>query len=123
MKRLVINRYVFAGSHHPEVADDVVNGDSIEVIGLAAGQDGRKNLVLFRCRKDEDCMCRRLLKCFEKGIECCLREHVHLIYYIYAVFPDLRRYPHLVHQVLDVLDTVVRRRIEFVDAVGPSFRK
>ena len=123
MKRLVIYRYVFAGSHHPEVADDVVNGNPVEIIGLAAGQDGRKNLVLFRCRKDEDCMCRRLLKCFEKGIECCLREHVHLIYNIYAVFPDLRRYPHLVHQVLDVLDTVVRRRIKFVDTVGPSFRK
>ena len=63
--------------------------------------------MLFCCGKNEDCMCRRFLESLEKCIECGLRKHMDLIDDIYAISSHLRRYTHLIHQGLDVIDTVV----------------
>ncbi len=46
---------------------------------------------------------------------------MHLVDYIDAVFSHLRGNSHLVHQVLDVLNTVVGGGIKLVDAVGTAF--
>ena len=73
--------------------------------------------MLLRRREDEDGVCRRLLQCLEKGVEGSLRQHVHLIYYVDAVFAHLRRYPHLVHQGLDVIHSVIGGGIQFMDTV------
>ena len=45
---------------------------------------------------------------------------MHLVYDVHAVFADLRRDPHLLHQSLDVVDTVVGCRIQLMDAVGTA---
>ena len=117
MKRLVINRDVLVLSNHPKVSHNILYRDSVEVISLTTRKDSRKNLVFLSCSKNEDCMCRRFLKCLQKGVERSLREHVDLIDDIYAVFPNLWRYAHLLHQGLDVLNAIVRRSIKFVDTV------
>ena len=74
-------------------------------------------------RKDEDRVCRRLLQSLEECIEGCLREHMYLVDDIYAVFTDLRRHAHLVHQSLYVLDTIIGSSIEFMDTIRTSFCK
>ena len=107
MKRLVINRDVLVLSNHPKVPHNVLYRDSVEVIGLTTRQDSRKNLVFLSRSKNEDCMCRRFLKGLQEGIERCLREHVDLIDDIHAVFSNLWRYAHLLHQGLDILYAIV----------------
>ena len=123
MKRLVIYRNTFAGCHHPEVPDYVVDRDPVEIICLAPRQDSRKNLMLFCGRKNEYRMCRRFLESLEKCVECRLRKHVDLIDDIHAVSSHLRRYAHLLHEGLDVFDTVIRRCIKLMDTIGAAFSK
>ena len=63
--------------------------------------------MLLGSGKDEDRMRRRLLESLEEGVERRLREHVHLVDDIYAVSSYLRRYADLVHEGLNILDTVI----------------
>ena len=79
--------------------------------------------MLLCCRKDEDCMCRRFLECLEECVERRRRKHVHLVDDIHTVLSDLWRYADLVHKGLDVIYTVVRCGIKFVDTVRPTFGK
>ena len=66
MQGLIVDVNVFLRRYLPEILHDVGNADAVEVVGLAAGEDGRKNLVLLRGRKNEDGMGRRLLQCLEE---------------------------------------------------------
>ena len=91
----------------PEIAHHVGNGDTVEVVGLAARKDGGENLVLFGGAEDEDGVCGRLLEGFEEGVEGLRAEHVHLVDYIHAVPAHLRRDLHLLEQGADVFDAVV----------------
>ena len=77
--------------------------------------------MLFSCSKNEDRMCRGFLKGLEEGVEGSLREHMHLVDDVHAVSSHLRRYAHLIHEGLDILDAVVRSSIELMDAVRASF--
>ena len=76
-------------------------------------------MLLGGC-KDEYGMCRRFLESLEESIEGCRRKHVYLIDDVDAVLPHLRRNLNLLHQVADVIDTVVGSGIQLVDAVGTS---
>ena len=107
MKRLIVNGHTLAGSHHTEVLHDIVDSDPVEIISLTTRQDGRKDLMFLSRSQDEDRMCRRFLESLEEGVESGLREHMDLIDDVYAVLSYLRRYAHLVHECLDVLDSVV----------------
>ena len=117
VQRLVVHRDPLLARDVPQVADDVRHPDAIEIVGLAAAQDGRQDLVLLRRRQDEDGVCRRLLQRLQEGVESRLRQHVHLIDDVHRIASHLRRNLHLVHQRLDVLHAVVGRRIQLVDAV------
>ena len=79
--------------------------------------------MLIRGAKYENRVCRRFLKSFEEGVECRLREHMHLVDDVHAVTANLRRYLDLVHQSLDVIHSVVGCGIEFADAVGAALRE
>ena len=57
--------------------------------------------------KNEDSMCRWLLKSLEECIEGCLREHVDLIDDIDTIPSYLRRDSNLLHKGLDVFNTIV----------------
>ncbi len=69
VERLVVDVDSLFPGHHPEVLHNVVHPDAVEIVGLATGEDGRKNLVLLGGRKDENRVCRRLLKGFKEGVE------------------------------------------------------
>ena len=120
MQAFIIDRNVFPRSDGPQVPDDIGNADAVEIVGLAAGEDGREDLVLLGGGENEDGVCRRLFQRFQEGIERLCGEHVDLIDDVHAVLAHLRRDLHLVHQRLDIFHTVVRGRIQLVDAVGPT---
>ena len=67
--------------------------------------------------KNEYGVCRRLLKCLEEGVERGRGQHVYLIDDIDAVLPHLRRNLHLVHQILDVIHTVVGGGVQFMNTI------
>ena len=90
-----------------EVVDDVLYRHALEVVYLASGYDGRQNLVLLCCGEDENYVLRRFLQCFKEGIECLCREHVHLVYDKHFVLARLRWYACLLHELLDVLHTII----------------
>ena len=118
---LVIDGNPLLSGDVPQVADDVRDADPVEIIGLAAGEDGREDLVLLGRRQDEDGVCRRFLEGLEEGVEGLGAEHMDLVHDIDAVAADLRRDVDLVDEHLDVIDAVVGGRVEFVDAVGTAF--
>ncbi len=123
MQRLLIYAHSLLGGNPAEIAHHVSHTNAVEVIGLATGEYGRYDFVLLRGAENENRVCRRLLKGFEKSIESLLRKHVHLVYDIDAVLAHLRRNLHLFHQQLYVLHAVVGSGIELVDAVGAAFRE
>ena len=117
MEGLLIYGNLLFGGHILEVADDIGDADPAEIVGLASGQDRREHLVLFGGRQNEDGVCGRLLEGLEEGIEGRLGEHVDLIDDVHAVLPDGRGYLYLVEEGLDIVDTVIGCRIQFMDAV------
>ena len=66
MQGLIVDVNVFLRRYLPEILHDIRNADAVEIVSLAAGEDGRENLVLLRGRKNEDGMGRRLLQFFEE---------------------------------------------------------
>jgi hypothetical protein len=48
---------------------------------------------------------------------------MYLVDDIYTVFSHLRRYTDLIHQGLDILDSVVGSRVKFMYAIGTAFCK
>ena len=123
MQAVVVNIHPLAGSYHFEVAHDIRHGNALEIVGLATAQDGRKNLVLFGGRQDENGVCRRFLQGLQERIEGGLGQHVHFIDDVYAVFPHLGRDAHLIDQSLDVVYTIVGRCIQFVNTKRTAFCK
>ena len=107
MQRLIIYVYALLGGDGTQIAHYVRDADAAEVISLAAAQNGREYLVLLGRGKDEDGVCRRLLKGLEKSIEGLRGEHMHLIYDENGILPGLRRNLHQVHQGLDILHAIV----------------
>ena len=53
---LLRSRYILHIAHH------ISNRDTVEIVCLAAREDGRKDLVLLGGGQDEDGVCRRLLE-------------------------------------------------------------
>ena len=123
MQGVVGDIHIFLCRNIFQVADNILHPDAVEIVGLAAGQDGGENLVLLCGGKDEDGILRRFLKCLEKGVEGGLGQHVDLIYDIDAVAANLRRNAHLVGEGTDVLHRVVAGGIQLMDAVGIAFGK
>ena len=86
----------------------VVDGDTIEIVDLTTRQNGWYNLMLLGRSKYKYSMRRWLFQCLQKGIERRCRQHVHLIDDIDAIATDLRRNAHLVNQITDIVNRVVR---------------
>ena len=97
------------------MGSDISRSDAFEIKDLAPGKDGGEDLVFFSCSKNENGMCRRLLQCFEKCIECIGAEHVHLIDDVYFVFSSLWCKTDLFYQVTDIINRIVACSIEFMD--------
>ena len=96
------------------------NADAVEVVGLAAAEDGGEYLVLLGRGEDEDGMCGRFLQSLQEGVEGGRRQHVDLVYDVHGIPAGLGRNLHLVHEVLDVVDPVVGGGVKLVYAVGAA---
>ena len=92
--------------------------DAVEIKNLAPRQNSRQYFVFFGSGQYKDSVGGRFFECFEKSIESSLRQHVHLVDDVDLVLARLWRVTHLVDQVSDVFDRVVRCRVEFVDVEG-----
>ncbi len=123
MQRLIINADALFPGNIPQLLHDIVHRDTVEIISLATGKDGRENFVLLSRGEDENRVLRRFLEGFQESVEGRLRKHVDLVDDVDAVFADLRRDTDLVHEGLDVLDAVVGSCIQLSDAVGTAFRE
>ena len=104
-----------------QLVGNVLNGDALEVVGLTTAQDGGQDFLLLGRTHHENRVVRRLFQRLQKGVECGRREHVNLIDDEDLVTTRLRRYLHLVNQFADIIDRVVRRRIQLIDVVGTLF--
>ena len=96
-----------------QLVHNIGDMDSCEVIDLASREDSGQNLMLLGRCQDKNGVRRRLLERLEKRVESALRQHVHLIYDINAILPHRRRNAHLVGEFADIVNRVVRCRIEF----------
>lgn len=105
----------FVRCHKGKVLGDVVDGDALEIVYLAARQDGGDDLVLLGGGEDEFGIRGRFFKGLEEGVESVLAQHVNLVDDIDLVLADLRWDAHLVNQAADVVNRVVGGSVEFVD--------
>ena len=94
---------------------------AVEVIDLTTRQDGGQNLVFLGRSQDKDGMRGRFLECFEKRVEGRLREHVHLVDDEHLIASHLRRNLHLFDKFADIVDRIVRRRVQFMNVVRTPF--
>ena len=114
-QRLVLILDALLLGHVLQVGHGVLHRHALEVVNLAAAQDGGQDLVLLGGGEDEDDVCRRLLQRLEEGVEGGRREHVHLVDDKHLVASQLRRYARLLHECLDMLHGVVRRGVKLED--------
>ena len=111
------SRHPFAGRDIFQMFHHIGNRDTRKVVYLATGQDGRQDLVLFRRSQNEQGMMGRFLQCFQKRIESCRTQHMHLVDNKDLIFSDWRWNTHLVDQGTDVVNRVIGGCIEFRDII------
>ena len=81
--------------------------EPLKAVALAAGENGRRDLVKLRRRKNKGQMLRRLLKYFEKCVEGGRGEHVHLVNDVHTLFDRNGRKYRLVPKLTHVVNAVV----------------
>ena len=111
----------FLGGDVGEVGHGVLHADALEVVDLAAGQDGGQDFVLLGSGEDEDGVVGRLLQRLEEGVEGGGGQHVHLVDDVDLVFAYLGRDAYLLHQLADVVHGVVGCGVQLVDVVRALF--
>ena len=97
------------------MVDGILRGHPLEVIHLAAAQNGRKNLMLLGGTEDEDNVGRRFLQGLEESIEGRWREHMHLVDDEDRVFARLRRDEDLLAKLADIVNRVIAGSIKLVN--------
>ena len=96
----------------PEARDDVRDREPMEIKALTARYDRRRKLLRFGRGEDEQHVRGRLLERFQERVERRGREHVHLVDDEHAVFQLERRELRLLDQRTNVVDAVVRCRVD-----------
>ena len=110
-----LGRISLAVGYVLELLGDVGNGNTLEVILLAPREDSWQNLVFLGCSEDKDDVFGRFLESFEECVKCGRRKHVDLVDDENAVFSGNWRNEHLVGNLADVVDGVVRSGVHFDD--------
>ena len=116
---LILDAFLFC--YHLQMVDGVRHGHALEVVNLTSAENGRQNLVLFGSGKDKDYMRRWFFQRFEEGVESCGTQHVDLVDDKHFVFSYLWRNAGLLHQGLDLVNTVVAGSIQLKDIEGTLF--
>ncbi len=110
-ERLLIGLNVLGGADVPQPVNHIGHRNPPEVEALAARKDRGQHLVRLGRGKDKKGVGWRLLQRLQQGVERLLRQHVHLVEDVNLFGGSLRRNPHLLAQLADVVDLVVRGRV------------
>ena len=86
--------------------------DPLKIEPLAAGEDGRQNLVDFGGSQNKDDMFGRFLQDFQQRIHCAWRKHVALIEDVNPVFCYRGHEVGFLAELPDVIHPVVARRVD-----------
>ena len=84
-----------------------VNGDTLEIISLASGQDSDGQTVYLRGCKDKNHIGGRLLKGLQQSVEGPCRKHMHLVYDINLIFSLRRGIGNFFHNFADIVNAVI----------------
>ena len=116
-QRLVLGLAVLLLADAGELGRDVLCADALEVVALAAGQDGRRQLLRVGRGQDEDRVLRRLLQGLEQRVERGGRgrQRVHLVDDDHAVAAGLRGIGDLGAQVAHLVHAAVGGRVDLQD--------
>jgi hypothetical protein len=98
-----------------QLRPDLVDAEPPEAEVLAAREHRRGQLLRLGRREDEHQARRRLLERLEQGVGGGARQHVGLVEHPHAAAAPQRGQANLLAQVADVVDRVVRRRVELDD--------
>ena len=98
-----------------EVVHDVGHLHAVEIVDLAAAQNGGQYLVLLGSGENEDGVCGRLFKSFEESVEGLRGEHVYLVDNEHLVASHLRRHLYLLDEHAHIVDRVIGGGVEFID--------
>ena len=115
LRRVVVEGepLLFRDIKQPRGAFLYVNAPEIEP--LAARNYRRENLVQLGGCQDELNVLGRLLKRFQKRVECRGGEHMHLVDDVHAVFAAYRGVVYLIAKLAHVVNAVVACRVHFDD--------
>ena len=97
-----------------------IGRNPLQVKALAAGNDGRQNLVDFGCRKDEFCMFGRFFDGFEQSVPGALGEHVDFVDDVDFVFGTDRQMQDFLADFACFFDLRVRSGVDF-DHIDAAF--
>ena len=103
----------FLGGNILQVLGDGLGGDGPQVEALAARYDGGEDLIRFGGGENELYVLRRLLECFEQGIEGGRSKHVHLVNIVDFEFTLCRGELNVFADISDVIDTIVGGSVNF----------
>ena len=109
----VIEVNAFLGGNILQVLGDGLGGDGPQVEALAARYDGGEDLIRFGGGENELYVLRRLLECFEQGIEGGRSKHVHLVNIVDFEFTLCRGELNVFADISDVIDTIVGGSVNF----------
>ena len=98
---------ILGPGHLGHAAGDILGAYAGEVVPLAAGMDGGRNLLDLGGGQDENDVGRWLLQGLEQGVESRRGEHMHLVDDIHFIGADTGGVSRLVPQVPDIVYAVV----------------
>ena len=98
-----------------KVLGNGLGGDRPQVEALAARYDGGEDLIRFGGGENELYVLRRLLECFEQGIEGGRSKHVHLVNVVDFEFALCRGKLNVFTDISDVIDAIVGGSVNFDD--------
>jgi len=101
---------------------DLLQGDALELVALAARQDRGGDLVGLRGGEDEDDVGRRLLERLQKRVEGLLGEHVDFVDDVDLVARRRGGEFHVLPELADLVDAPVGRPVDLADVHGAAFR-
>ena len=111
----LLDIHLFGTHQFCQTIGNGINGNPVKIISLATGQNRNRDLVCFRCRKNKNHICRRLLQRLEQRVECACRQHMHLVNNVNLVFSLCRAVRYFFPDLPDIVHAVVRCRINLYD--------
>ena len=116
--RLLLSFHALRFEKFRQPGGDGVDGDPVKVVSLAPGENGHRNFVSLCGCQDEDHIGRRLLQCFQKGVERACGKHMDLVYDIDFIISFRGAVGDLLPDLTDIVHAVIGRRVDLDNVHG-----